>query len=43
MLPGLKPRAIIISTQPIYCILPPHVSSAIAERGTPRQRARALP
>src|SRR5574342_1426934 len=28
--------------QPVRCILPPHVISGIAERGTARQRARAL-
>jgi Zn-dependent metalloprotease len=26
----------------IFCILPPHIIDAIAQRGTPRQRARAL-
>jgi Zn-dependent metalloprotease len=30
------------SRRPIFCILPPHVIDAIAQRGTPSQRARAL-
>ena len=28
--------------QPIFCILPPHIIDALVQRGTPRQRARAL-
>jgi hypothetical protein len=27
---------------PLFCILPPHILRAIAQNGTPQQRARAL-
>jgi Zn-dependent metalloprotease len=32
----------ITHRQPILCILPPHIIDALVQRGTPRQRARAL-
>jgi Zn-dependent metalloprotease len=33
---------IIARQHPIFCILPPHLLNALAQRGTPQQRARAL-